>query len=398
MQGYPPACCVTGVPGDGEVMGGDMPKLLFFVTEDWYFCSHRLPLGVAARDAGYEVVVVTRVREHGERITAAGLRLIPFEINRRGANPLAELAVLWRLWRVYRAERPDIVHHVSLKPVLYGSLVAKLAGVRNVVNAMAGLGILFSSQSIKVRMLRPFVRWVFRMLLGGENERLILQNPDNVAEMVGAGIVPAERVRLIRGAGVDLAEYAVLPEPAGTPHVVLVARMLWDKGVGDFVAAARLLRQRGVVAEFVLVGEPDEANPAAIPVTQLQAWQGEGIVQWLGRREDVVALYANAHIACLPSYYGEGIPKSLLEAAAAGRPIVTTDAPGCREVVRHGENGLLVPVRDPVALAAALQTLLTDASLRVRMGAASRARAEAEFALPAVLAQTLAVYAELEKA
>lgn len=370
-------------------------RLLFFVTEDWYFCSHRLSLGVAAKAAGYDVVVVTRVREHGERITAAGLRLIPFEMNRRGANPLAELAVLWRLWRVYRAERPDIVHHVSLKPVLYGSLVAKLAGVPAVVNAMAGLGLLFSSTSMKARLLRVPVKAVFRLLLGGKRERLILQNPDNVAEMLGAGIIPQSRVRLIRGAGVDLAECCVQPEPEGPVRILLVARMLWDKGVGDFVAAARDLRERGLAVQCVLVGEPDEANPAAIPLAQLQAWQAEGVVQWLGRRSDVPQLYARSHIACLPSYYGEGIPKSLLEAAACGRPIVTTDSAGCREVVNHQDNGLLVPVRQPVALADALARLVEDASLRQSMGARSRARAEDEFGLPAILAQTLAVYGEL---
>ncbi|MDP5238377.1 glycosyltransferase family 4 protein [Uliginosibacterium sp. 31-16] len=370
-------------------------KLLFFVTEDWYFCSHRLPLGVAARAAGYDVVVVTRVREHGERITAAGLRLIPFEMSRRSANPLAELGVLWRLWRVYRTERPDIVHHVSLKPVLYGSLVAKLAGMRAIVNAMAGLGILFSSDSSKARLLRPLVKTVFRLLLGDRRELLILQNQDNVAEMTEAGIVPAERIRLVRGAGVDLAEFAVQPEPSGVPRILLVARMLWDKGVGDFVAAARLLHERGVVAECVLVGEPDVANPAAIPLQQLRAWHAEGVVRWLGRREDVAALYAGCHIACLPSFYGEGIPKSLLEAAASGRAIVTTDAPGCREVVQHEGNGLLVPVRDPAALADAFARLVSDAELRQRMGRVSRERAEQEFALALSVQQTLDVYTEL---
>ncbi|GAB2897083.1 glycosyltransferase family 4 protein [Uliginosibacterium flavum] len=380
------------------MLGVRKKKLLFFVAEDWYFCSHRLPLGVAAREADYEVTVVTRVREHGEQILEAGLRLIPIELERRSANPLAEIRFLFQLWKIYRQEQPDLVHHVSLKPVLYGSLVAMLAGVPRVVNAMAGMGILFSSTSLKARVLRVPVLVAFRVLLGGGRKRMILQNPDNVAEMVGARIVSLERVRLIKGAGVNLAEYALRPEPDGVPRIVLVARMLWDKGVGDFVAAARLLRQQGVSAEFLLVGEPDDANPATISTAQLQSWQDDGVVQWLGRRSDVPAILASCHIACLPSYYGEGVPKSLLEAAACGRAIVTTDAPGCREVVRDGENGLLVPVKDVVALAGAIKVLVEDPALRVRMGAAGRRLAEAEFSVESVAQQTLQVYAELLEA
>lgn len=371
-------------------------KLLFFVTEDWYFCSHRLPLGIAARLAGYEVVVVTRVRQHGDRIREAGLTLIPFELDRQSANPLRELACLWRLWRIYRQERPDIVHHVSLKPVLYGSIAARCAGVGRIVNAMAGLGILFSSREMKTRLLRMPIMAAFRLLLSGSQVRMILQNEDNVRVLTELGIVSPEQVRLIRGAGVDLMEYRVCPEPAGRVRVLLVARMLWDKGVGEFVAAARLLRERGCPAVFTLIGEPDPANPSAIPLEQLRAWQAEGIVEWLGRREDIAAQYAGSHIACLPSFYGEGVPKSLLEAAACGRPIVTTDTPGCRDVVRDGDNGLLVPPRDSAALADAIARLVRDAALRARMGELGRRRAEREFALNKIVGETLKVYGELE--
>lgn len=370
-------------------------KLLFFVTEDWYFCSHRLPLAVAAQKAGYEVVVVTRVREHGKKILDAGLKLIPFEMNRQGANPVFELRCIWQLWRIYLRECPDIVHHVSLKPVLYGTIAARCAGVEAVVNAMAGLGILFSSDSLKTRLLRSPVMTAFRLLMPSRQTRMILQNEDNVQVMTSLRLVPRDHIRLIRGAGVDLGEYAASSEPAGTVRVLMVARMLWDKGVADFVAAARLLRERGCSLRFSLVGAPDEGNPSAVPLQQLQAWQEEGVVEWLGRREDIAGLYAASHIACLPSFYGEGVPKSLLEAAACGLPIVTTDTPGCRDVVRDGQNGFLVPARDPRALADAIEKLAQAPDLRIRMGQAGRARAEQHFSSEKIIGQTLQVYDEL---
>ncbi len=370
-------------------------KLLFFVTEDWYFCSHRLPLGISAKQAGYDVVVVTRVRQHGQRIRDAGLRLVPFELERQSANPFREFACIWRLWQIYRQERPDIVHHVSLKPVLYGSIAARCAGVGKIVNAMAGLGILFSSDSPRTRLLRIPVVAAFRLLLSGSQVRMILQNDDNVRVLTDLGIVQKEQIRLIRGAGVDLAEYKVQPEPFGVVRVLLVARMLWDKGVGEFVEAARLLRARGCALTFTLIGEPDPANPSAIPLAQLQAWHHEGIIEWLGRREDIAEQYAQSHIACLPSFYGEGVPKSLLEAAACGRPIVTTNTPGCSDVVQDGENGFLVPPKNAIALADAIEKLAQNPSLRTRMGLAGRKRAEHDFALNKIVGETLQVYGEL---
>lgn len=364
-------------------------RLLFIVTEDWYFVSHRLALAVAARAAGYEVSVATRVAAHGDVIRAAGIRLIPFALSRRGGNPLRELAALWRL---YRREQPDIVHHVALKPVLYGALAAHLARVPKQVNAVAGLGWLFTSSHGAMRLVRPLIRWTLARLLNARNSVTIVQNPDDRAVLVGAGLAPT-RLRLIRGAGIDTTQYQPAPAPPDPVCVVLVARMLWDKGVGEFVEAARSLTAAGSVARFALVGEPDPDNPAAVPEATLQAWHGQHGVEWWGRRDDMPALLHAAHIACLPSYR-EGLPKTLLEAAACGLPIVTTDAPGCREVVRDDDNGLLVPVRDADALARALGKLIGDADLRVRMGLRSRQRAEAEFSQHTVIADTLAIYRE----
>ena len=367
-------------------------RLLFVVTEDWYFVSHRLPLAIAARAAGFDVAVATRVSEHGQQITAAGIRLVPFELSRRSGNPLSEI---FRLVRLYQRERPTIVHHVALKPVLYGTFAARLARVPFIVNAVAGLGWLFSSRRQLAQLMRPWVRLVLIRLLAAPNVRTIVQNPDDRALLVQAGLRP-NQLRLIRGAGVDT--QAFMPKEAPPPPitVMLVSRMLWDKGVAEFIDAAQLLQARGLGARFVLVGEPDPANPAAIPLAQLREWHGHNGIEWWGRREDMPKVLRQAHIACLPSFYGEGLPKSLLEAMACGLPIVTTDAPGCREVVTDADNGFLVPVRNAKVLAAALEKLIRDPALRQRMGQRSRARALAEFSQEQVIAETLQLYQEIQ--
>lgn len=365
-------------------------KLLFLVTEDWYFVSHRLPLAVAACAAGFEVVVATRVRDKAAAIEAAGIRVIPIEMDRGGMNLPRELATLFRLWRLYRRERPDIVHHVALKPVLLGGLAARLAGVRAVVGAVAGLGFLFSGDRRASRVAR-LLKWSLPGLIG--RGRAIVQNPEDAAMLADCGVAPA-RIRLIRGAGVDTNCFSPQPELPGTPLVVLPARMLRDKGVAEFVEAARMLRERGVAARFALVGAPDPANPASIAETELRAWMAEGVVEWWGQREDMPEVYAACHVVCLPSYR-EGLPKALLEAAACGRAIVTTDAPGCREIVRDGENGLLVPVRDAAALAIALRRLLEDGALCRDMGARGREIAVTDFSVERVVRETLALYREL---
>lgn len=367
------------------------PKLLFFVTEDWAFCSHRLPLAVAAIEDGYDVALVTRVRNHGQLIRDAGIRLIPFEVARRSMNPFMELGVLLRLIGVYRRERPDIVHHVTIKPVMYGSIAARMVGNPCVVNAMTGLGWMFISRNFFVRVMRVMLRKVLRLLL--KRGRLIVQNEDDLELFVRFGN-RRESIRLIRGSGVDVAEFIPHEHGDGMPVVVLAARMLWDKGIGEFVGAARDLLRKGVIARFVLVGEPDAENPASIAEAQIREWVSEGIVEWWGYRGDMPAVYDQTDIACLPSYR-EGLPKSLLEAAAAGLPIVTTDVPGCREAVRDGDNGLLVPVCDKDALADALSRLLSDRELRSRMGQRGRERAESEFSLEQVIGETLSVYREL---
>jgi glycosyltransferase involved in cell wall biosynthesis len=377
------------------------PKILFVVTEDWYFCSHRLPMARAARDLGCEVVVAARVDRHGDAIRAEGFRLAPLQrLDRRSADPLRETAAVRELYALYRRERPDLVHHVAVKPVLYGALAARLAGVPAVVNALAGLGFVFAAATPAARLLRPAVTSAFRFLLDRPGSRLLVQNEDDRAFFAGSGLVAAERIALVRGSGVDIARLAPMPDPAAAdavgniPVAALVGRMLWDKGVGEAVEASRLLRRRGIALRLALVGRPDPANPRSIPEETLRGWQSEGVAEWWGHRGDIAEVWRQASIALLPSYR-EGLPKALLEAAACGRPMLAADVPGCRELVRHEANGLLVPVRDPAALANALARLADDPALRRRLGAAARRTVEGEYAEAAVAGAVQALYREM---
>jgi glycosyltransferase involved in cell wall biosynthesis len=381
------------VPADRpDVLAGR--TLLFFVTEDFYFESHRLPLALAARDAGLRVVLVTRCGERSAHLRQLGIEVIPLEIERGSVNLVRDLALLCRLCGIYRQVRPDVVHHVAMKPVIYGSLAARVTGIHRVVNALAGLGFVFSSSAPKARLLRPIVRLLLRFVLAAPGSRLILQNRDDQAMFPREGLCPMEQIRLVPGVGVDLQRFIVQPEPEGRVRIVLPARMLADKGVVEFVEAARMLRERGLEAECVLVGGTDSQNPAAISEKQLRSWHDAGLVSWIGHCADMPSSLAACHIVCLPSYR-EGLPKALLEACASGRPIVTTDVPGCRDVVRDEVNGLLARVRDAADLADKLARLVTDPEARRRMGAAGRVSAELNFSSARSAEQTLDIYREL---
>jgi len=375
-------------------------KAIIVVSEDWYFLSHRIELARHLRAAGWEVLIATQVNraEDAAKITEAGLRLFSLPLERGRLFAAGDLLYLWRLWRLYRKERPDVVHHVAMKPVLYGSLAALGARRTGVVNALAGLGYLFTNARGPVRLARGIVLQLFRRLFVRARTRVILQNTEDMQLFQEQlGIQPVN-LRLVRGAGVDLVRYRTVRHGArDRPVMVMMARMLRDKGVGELVEAARILQRDGVAARIQLVGGIDVRNPNSLTPLELEALQDEGVVEWLGHRTDINEIYATADIAVLPSYR-EGLPKSLLEALASGLPVVTTDTSGCREVVADGVNGLLVPVRDAVKLAEALRRLLLDPAMRARMGAAGRQRAESEFRLELILAQTEAIYAEVAHA
>lgn len=371
-----------------------VPKLLFVVTEDWYFWSHRLDLARAAAQAGFDVSIATRVTDHGERIQREGFRLFPIGLFRSSRNPFVELASVFELIRLYRRERPAIVHHVAIKPIMYGSLAAWISGVPVVVNAFAGLGYAFTDETRRGSMVHTYLRRALKILLRLSKSVVVFQNKDDRDLLLEAGVVEIQHTRIIPGSGVDTKTFDVRPSAEEYSIVMLASRMLWDKGIGEFVEAARRLKQEGVSARYVLVGRCDEHNPAVIEPTQLRRWVEEGVVEWWEHRDEMPSTLASATIVVLPSYR-EGLPKVLLEAAACGKPLIATDVPGCRDIVTHGINGLLVPVRDSTALAAAIDSLLRDSSRRAAMGVAGREGVIRTFSVEKVAGQVVDLYREL---
>ncbi|ASG21890.1 glycosyltransferase family 4 protein [Nitrospirillum viridazoti] len=356
------------------------PTLLFVVTEDWYFRSHRLPTARAARDAGFDVAVACRVAKDGPAIAAEGFRVIPLPWRRGSFNPLSALGDIRRLARLYRRERPTIIHHIAVKPTVLGGFALFLAGLRDsrVVATLAGLGLGLSGTGTKAALGRVLLRLALNAAGWRRGQALVVQNGDDAA-LLAAGWPRPPASRLIRGSGVDLTHYEELAEPLGPVTCAQVSRMLTLKGVEDLVAAVRLVRAQGTDLRLILAGAPDTDSPAAIPQATLNAWAAEPGIEWLGAVSDVRTVWARAGIAVLASRGGEGVPKSLLEAAACGRAIVATDVPGSREVAVEGRNALLAPPRDPVALAVVLARLAQDAALRRRLGLASRGVVDPEF-------------------
>ena len=369
-------------------------KLIFLVTELGYFCSHRLPLALAAKQAGFDVGVVTNCEQRSSlsryeaQLKELQVHHLPFHRSR--LNPFVEIKTLWQIWKIYRQIRPDIVHQVALKPVIYGTFCGILTGIPRIVNALGGMGYLFTHRSLKSFLVKPLLAFSFWILLNNRRCTLILQNSDDIELMTS--FVDYGKIHLIRGAGIDLDLFHPTQEPPSPPlNALMVSRLLWSKGIGELVEAARVLKVQGVPLQIQVAGDIDPQNPASVSYATLVAWKEENVITWLGAVEDTPTLYANSHIAVLPSYR-EGLPKSLLEAAACGKPIVTTDVPGCREVVTQHKNGLLVPAKNAAALAKALKELAESSELRVEMGQLSRQKAEQEFDEKKIIAETIRVY------
>jgi glycosyltransferase involved in cell wall biosynthesis len=371
-------------------------KILYVVTEDHYFCSHRLPLAMEAQEAGHTVAVATAVHNHGKTIQQAGLTLHPLQqMNRTGINPWKDAKLILELYRLYRQEKPDIVHHVAMKPALHGSIAAKLARVPKVINALTGLGYLFINDTVPIKILRHCVLQAFRILWRTPNYHLIVQNKDDHAKF--SKILGPSNIHLIRGSGVNTRTFC---PPAKYQHhmppkVVMISRLLWDKGVGELIEAARILKAKGIHMELTLYGAPDPKNPASIPESVLNGWVQPGLCRWKGATQDVAKIYKDGDIAVLPSYR-EGLPKSLLEAAACGLPIITTDVPGCREIVQHRVNGLLVPLKNTAKLANALEVLILDAPLREQYGKAGRHMVLENFDEKIIVKETLELYGDIK--
>lgn len=375
--------------------GGKAVTIVFLVTEDWYFWSHRLPIARAARDAGARVIIATRVEKLRTAIEQEGFSLVALPWRRRSSHGWNEVRTLFAIVKLYRRERPDIVHHVAIKPVVYGGVAARLAGVRTEVNAIAGFGYLETSRHARARLLRGVFRALLRFAWSAPDVHAIVQNPDDREALARTGLVKPAHIHMIRGSGIDVTRFAPAPEPAA-PRVraVYAGRLLGSKGVRELVDAARALRARGAPVDVVLVGSPDPENPEAIPDSTVESWIREGLVTHRAWSDDMPAVWRDAHIAVLPSYR-EGLPKALLEAAASGRAIVATDVPGCREIARDGINALCVPPRDAKALADAIERLAADPALRARFGAAGRELAVREYSEARVVDETLALYRRL---
>lgn len=364
-------------------------RLLYVVTEDWYFLSHRLPMARAARDAGFDVHVATRVSEGAAAIRAEGFTLHPVPFVRGKLSPRGTLATIRSLCDIHRRIAPDIVHHVSLQSAVLGSFAAFGRPARG-IHALTGLGYTFTSGGLKTLLLRPAIGLLLRVLFNRSRQTALVQNPDDREGLLKIGIA-ATRIVTIPGSGVDTGKLNPMPQPPEPVTMAFVGRLLTDKGIRLLIEAHRLLRQRGIGVDLLIAGTPDPANPASLSPDEAEALGREPGVTWLGHVRDIGGLWARAHIAVLPSRR-EGLPKSLLEAAACGRAMIATDVPGCREVVRPGESGLLVPYGDAAALADAIATLAASPGLRAQYGAAARRLAVERFSADAIGRQTVDLY------
>jgi glycosyltransferase involved in cell wall biosynthesis len=374
-------------------------KFVFFANTDWYLYNFRLATALQLKARGDEVVMLSPPGGFGTRFAAHGIRWITLPMDRASLNPVREAWTLNALVRTLRTERPDLLHNFTLKCAVYGALGARMAGVPAVVNAVAGMGYVFTSDRPKARALRPVVRALMRGTLGNGQTRLILQNPDDADAFVSSRLVPPRIIRVIRGSGVDTRRFrpVMAADAERRPlRVLLAARLVWEKGIREFVDAAALLKAQGRQIEFLLAGMPDPGNPRSVGREHVELWQRQGLVRWLGHVDDMPSLLPGVDVMALPSYYREGVPKSLLEGAACGLALVTTDLPGCREIVaRHGIDGLHAVPRDPGSLARLLASLDDDRDLLRTLGANARSNAVAHFDERQVIAETLAVYAEL---
>jgi glycosyltransferase involved in cell wall biosynthesis len=373
-------------------------KVVLFANTEWYLYNFRRSLAIALRDAEHEVLLVSPPGPYGERLRALGFRWVSVPMERRSLNPIRELALVLWLRRLIQLEHVDVMHSFTIKCAVYGSLAARLAGLSARVNAVAGMGYIFTSNDLKARVLRPVVRNLMRIAFSGYGARLILQNPNDVVFFNRARLVESTSVRLIPGSGVDCRRFTPNNKQRLKTRfrVLFAARLLWDKGLYEYVCAARELNTQGRDIEFLLAGDPDPGNPTSIPRKTVHAWADEGLLNWVGHIEDMPALFHSVDAVVLPSYR-EGLPKSLIEAGSCGLPLITTDVPGCRDVVTDGVNGLLVPIRNSKALAAAIARLHDSPELAARLGLAARERALREFDERIVIKQTLAIYDEFRK-
>lgn len=369
-----------------------MPKVILAANTDWYLYNFRLALARFLQETGYEVVLVSPAGKYSPGFSSSGFRWVEWEVGRQTMSPWQEVPSFVRLARIYHREKADLIHHHTIKSVLYGSLTARFLREENVVNSITGRGYVFMGKGAKARLLRYFIKNFYRRALNHPNFAAIFENDADRQYFIDQRFIAPQRTWLIPGVGVDPERFRPSPEPDGLPVIFLVGRLLWDKGVGVLVDAARILHARQRRFRVALVGEPDPGNPGSIEASVLQAWAKEGVVEWWGWKPDMSAVYPQSHIIVAPTMYGEGVPTVVLEAAACGRPVVTTDMPGCRDVVLNHVNGLIVPPDDVHALAEALDQLISNQPLRLKMGAEGRRLVLDRFTTRHINSATLEVY------
>ncbi|MEN3158179.1 glycosyltransferase family 4 protein [Alkalimonas sp. NCh-2] len=370
-------------------------KILYLVNADWAFIVNRLPIAIEALKHGYDVHIACAFTGREDELRSYGFTLHEVPFTRSGLNPFVEMATVANVFRLIRFLKPDLIHAVTIKPVIYGGIVSRALRVPAFVAAISGLGFVFTSDTMKASILRRFAKLAYKFALSGKNIKVIFQNTFDRNTIQAAAKIKDNNIVMIKGSGADLDEYSVSTPPVGTPVVAMACRLLKEKGVFEYVEAANKLREKGIDCKFQLIGSPDYGNPHSITDEQLIQWQHEGVVELLGHRTDIATLFSNANIIVLPSYYGEGLPKVLIEAAACGRPVVTTDNPGCAEAVVDNVTGIIVPARDVDALSDAIELLINDEILRTQMGREGRLFAEKMFDIKAVVQVHLSVYKQL---
>jgi len=370
-------------------------RLLFIVNVDWFFLSHRLPIALGAMKQGWDVHVAVGMTDKQAELAAYGFTVHPLTIARGRVGARKEFAAFWQIFCLLRALKPDVVHLVTIKPVLFGGIAARMLRVPGVVAAISGLGFVYVAKGFRASLKRWLVSCLYKLALERKRLIVIFQNPDDRKYLSRIVTLPPQMLRMITGSGVDLEKFVPTEFPSGVPVVAMACRLLANKGVWEFVQAARYLRERGAAARFCLAGTIDPENPASLHEIDMKSIEREGVVELLGKRDDMERVLAAAHIVTLPSYYGEGLPKVLMEAAACGRAVITTDMPGCRDAIEPGVTGLLVPARNASALADAIEELLQDPKRCRAMGKAGRALAERDFDIHQTVDIHLRIYAEL---
>ena len=369
-------------------------KLLILITNPDFFLSHRKEIALEAKNQGFDVHLCTMAQESVAEIKKMGFQHHVWKVARTGTNPFSEFLSLISLWIILWKVRPDVFHCVTIKPVLYGGILARLSPVKSVVSAISGVGFVFSGQKLKAKILRVLVKPFYRFALGKKRQSIIFQNPDDrdlFYQNIGLDL---DKAVLIRGSGVDLAHFCTSPEPEGKIIFTFAARLLWDKGIGEFIDAATILLGKGMDCEFWVVGDMDEKNPESVRPKHIQRWKAHQKIKFMGHSENMAEIFFRSHVVVLPSYR-EGLPKVLLEAQACARPVITTDVPGCRDAIEEGKTGLLVPVKDAVILAAQMEKMIERPDLRKEMGENARRLAEEAFGVEKVVAQHLDIYTSL---